>query len=430
MSRPSEATATAAAPGRKQSRPPSRSRAVWLIALIIVVALIAGLLRWATRPQQIASLLLSQASRATGLKITASGVSEYRLRGMPAVVLRDVVAQRAGDPTPVLRAERVELTVPWGTLRSRGRELVVHHVELQAPQIDIAAVDRWLKTRPTTGETRIPTLTDGFVARRARLIGAAWTIESLDIDVPSIAPAQPVRGRLRGRVVAGSTSMPFDLRATLSRPAAGAGLGAVGHVDVVRPDWRMGLDLTLGARPDLSHGIELKHMAMGANALYGGGTNRIAFVLGTGGELSYRGGLLIEPFALVLKQGREIPDLVGRGRLAWANDLQLALAGDIAQWPRGWPTLPPPINRPTGKVPFNLRYAGPIDFSGVSDLQLRNGATRFDGRFHLPRILQWLDAPVNGTPIPPLDGRIVTPRLDAAGATLEGVDIQIVDDAR
>lgn len=430
MSGTPETSAADPASGRTQGAEPSRRRRRWLIAVIVVIAVIAGLLRWATRPQQVASLVLSQASRATGLKITASGISEYRLRGTPGVVLRDVVAQREGDATPVLRAARVELTLPWTTLRSRGSDLVVHHIELQAPQVDIAAVDRWLATRPDTGETRIPTLTDGFVARRARVIGPGWTIESLDIDVPSLAPAHPVRGHLRGRVVADSTTFPFDLRATLSRLAAGAGLGAAGHIDVVRPDWRMGLDLTFRTRPDISHGIELQHMTMGANALYLAGKNRIAFVVGTAGELSYRGGLLIEPFALVLKRGQEIPDLIGRGRLAWAGDLQLALAGDIAKWPHGWPTLPPPINRPKGTVPFNLRYIGPIDFSGAWDLQLRNGATRFEARFRLPRVLQWLDAPVDGTPIPPLDGRIVTPRLDAAGATLEGVEIQIVDDAR
>lgn len=425
MSRPSN---TADADSKARDAAPKRraaGRRSFLIVVVVIIVLLVGLLRWATRPQQVAALVLSQASRASGLKITASGASEYTLRGVPGVVLRGVVARRDGDATPVLRADRVELTVPWATVRSRGRDLVVHQVELQAPQVDIAAVDRWLATRPATGETRIPTLTDGFVARRGRLIGPGWTIESLDIDVPSIAPARPVRGHLRGRVVAGSTALPFDLRSTLSRPAAGAGLGAAGHVDLLRPDWRMGLDLTLRARPDITHGIALHRMAMGADALYVAGRSRLPFVVGTAGDLTYRGGLVIEPFALVLRQGREIPDLLGRGRLAWSSELDLKLAGDIERWPAGWPTLPPPINRPRGVVPYVLGYRGPVDFSGASDLQLRNGATRFQARFKLPRVLQWLDALVDRTPLPPLDGHLVTPRLDAPGATLKGVDIRI-----
>jgi len=61
-------------------------------------------------------------------------------------------------------------------------------------------------------------------------------------------------------------------------------------------------------------------------------------------------------------------------------------------------------------------------------VRLAAGATRFDGRFRLPRMLAWLDAPPRATPLPPLDGHVSTPRLVIPGATLEGVEIEVRDD--
>ncbi|GAB6197197.1 AsmA family protein [Lysobacter xanthus] len=403
-------------------------RRVVLVVVALLVVLLAGLARWASRPQQVAGLVLSQASRALGLRITAKGATEYTLRGMPRLVLRDVTAQREGDATPVLHADRILLSLPWSTLKSRGRDLVVHRVEVERPRIDIAALQRWLATRPPSSSRATPTLTDGFVVIDGRVIGEGWTIEALSADVPRLADGQPVRARLRGRVDAGETRMPFDVAATLARPAADAGLGVAGRVEVRRPDWRMPLDLVLRARPDLDDGLALDALAMRASARYVSASSALAFRFGVAGRAAYAKGLHLAPFGLALRQGREIPDLTAGGRLDWTAALGLHLDGEIARWPSGWPELPAPIGRPKGPLPTTLDYAGPTDLSGVTSLALRSGATRFDGRFRLPRILSWIDASARGTPLPPLDGRVWTPRLEIPGATLEGVEVESRDD--
>ena len=69
------------------------------------------------------------------------------------------------------------------------------------------------------------------------------------------------------------------------------------------------------------------------------------------------------------------------------------------------------------------------DFADVASLRLRRDATRFDARFRLPEMLAWLDDVATGTPLPPLRGSLSTPKLEVAGATLEGVEIELDDPA-
>lgn len=78
-------------------------------------------------------------------------------------------------------------------------------------------------------------------------------------------------------------------------------------------------------------------------------------------------------------------------------------------------------------MPFKLDYRGPANLSGNTGLQLRRDETRFDVDFRLPRVLDWLDQLATGTPLPPLDGRLSTPRLEIYGAVLEGVEIEFED---
>lgn len=416
------------APGESEPRF-RRRRRIALIVLVVALLLLAGLARWATRPQQVAGVVLAQTGRALGLEITAKGVSEYALRGVPRIVLRDVEARMPGDAAPVLRADRILLAMPWTTLRSRGSDLVIDRVELDAPRLDLPALQRWQATRPPTARVRVPRLTGGLAIRRGRVDADAWHVEAIDADVPLLAPDRPVRGHLKGRVVAGSTGIPFDVRATLMRPAGGAGLGVAGTATVVRPEWRLALDLVLRGTPRAERELSLDGFSMGARATYSAGDTRLPFVLGLGGRLRYDRRVVIDPMGLALRRGGVIPTLDARGRLEWQKDLGMELEGRLARWPREWPALPAPLGRPDRALPFGLAYRGPLDLSGPAELHLRDGATRFDAAFRLPRILDWLRDAARGTPLPPLDGRMSTPRLEIPGATLHGVEIEI-DDGR
>ena len=86
---------------------PPRRRRIALLVLTVALALLAFALHWVSRPDRVAALILARVGSALGLEITASGAAEYRLRGTPMLAIRDVVARKPGDPTPLLRAERI-----------------------------------------------------------------------------------------------------------------------------------------------------------------------------------------------------------------------------------------------------------------------------------------------------------------------------------
>lgn len=422
--------ATQATPDHAPPRRTPRRRVV--VAMLVLAALVALLLagRHAAQPDRIAALLLRQAGNALGLEITARGATTLRLRGVPQVVLRDVVARQPGGATPLLTAERMLVAVPWSTLRARGADLTVQRVELDAPVLDLAALGRWQASRPPTTAPRIPTLTDGVAVQRGRIDGSGWALRNITLDLPALHPARPVAGRLRATFTNASVQVPMDLRVALARPATDAGLGAVGRATVVGRDWRLQLDdLRMSGRLRSNAPAGLDRLRLGAWATLAMGDASHRFALGTAGRLAFGEVLTLAPLGLSVRGRDAVPTLDARGRLGLAGALALDLDGRLAAWPQAWPALPPPIGQSASPLPFVLAYRGPTDLSGDTRLQLRRDATRFDARFRLPRVLAWVDALATGTPLPPLDGTLSTPRLEIAGATLEGVDVTFDDGA-
>lgn len=411
--------------------PPRRRRRIALVALVVALALLAFALHWVSRPSRVAGLILAQVGNALGLEITASGASEYRLRGTPMLAIRDVVARQPGAKTPVLRAERIQLELPWSTIRARGADLTVRRIELDAPELDLAALQRWQATRPPTKEVRIPTLTDGLQIVRGRVIGDGWRVEAIDADLASLHPDRAARARLRGRLATGEVRVPFDVHAALTRPAARAGLGVVGQVTVQSQTWTMPMRTRLSGRlHNGDDGIGLDGMRLGADASYRNDDTDLGFTYGLAGPVRFHGGeLRVVPLGAVVYGTGVIPSLQAAGALSFGDTLALRLDGTMSSWPRAWPALPAPLIASTSPLPFVLEYRGRADFSDTTALRLQRDATRFDGRFKLPSFLRWLDFIDRGTPLPPLDGRLTSPKIEIAGATLEGVEIDFAQDA-
>ncbi|GAB2621251.1 AsmA family protein [Novilysobacter erysipheiresistens] len=421
------------------AEPPQRIRRRWrlIIAKGAGLALLLMLLlslSWMTRPRQVADLILDRLGAALDLQISSSGAAEYHLRGTPRLVVRDVVARQSGAETPLLTAERIYLSLPWSTLRSVGSDaggldLTVRRVEVDAPRLDLAALQRWREGRPPAAEVQIPTLTDGLRIVRGTVIGDGWSVDRLGIDLPALHPEQALAARVGGRFVNGDTTVPFDLQLALTRPALDAGLGASGIATVATPDWRMPMRLHLSGRlHDGDDGVGLDGFKFGAEARYLGGDQPLPFVYGLAGPLRYDDGrFTIAPLGAVLRGDGVVPDFVAHGAFAWQDALSLRLDGALVAWPNGWPTLPPPLGQSDSTMTFKLDYRGPANLSGNTGLQLRRDETRFDVDFRLPRVLDWLDQLATGTPLPPLDGRLSTPRLEIYGAVLEGVEIEFED---
>lgn len=407
----------------------SRRRRLALLSLAVLLLAGAALLHWLLQPQRLAPALLGMAGNALGLEITASGVGEYRLRGTPQLIVRGVVVREPGAATPLLTTERAFISVPWSTLRARGRELTAMRLELDAPVFDLAAFQHWLARRPP-GETRIPTLTDGIRIVRGRIQGEGWTLERIELRIPHLAPARPLRGQLQAQYQASGLRAPMDLAFHLARLGEDGGVGLAGLAAPMGQDWRLPVRLRLSGYLRQAES-RLDHAVLGVAAQYMAGATRQSFALGAAGPLAFAEGVQLRSGAFALRGRDAIPSLDATGDLGLGDGLTLDWRGQLAGWPAAWPALPPPLGRSTSALPFALAYRGTADLADIAHLRLQRDATRFDARFRLFEVMDWLDTLQTGTgsPLPPLSGRLTSPRMEVSGATLEGVDLRLDDPA-
>lgn len=421
------ARGASAATGPPRARGKRLLRASGVIALVLLLLLLA--LRAYLQPERLARIILDQAGKALNLDITSRGASEVRLRGLPTLVVRDVVArERGASKRPILRAERILLSLPWATLRARGRDLTVKRVELDAPALDLPALQAWLATRPPS-ETRIPTLTDGLQIVRGRIDGNGWRIDGIEIRLPKLQPQQPVNARIRGRYSNAPTAIPFAFNVALTRPASDTGMAVIGPLTIERGDWRMPAYVNLSGPLHLGGGdLRITPARLGLSARYESGDTRLPFALGLHGPLRYDDATWsLAPAGVAMRGEGLVPTLTARGAIALGRRLLLQLDGSLPTWPGAWPALPPPIGQSASPLPFVLRYDGNPGLSDIAGLRLQRDAARFDSRFRLMDVIAWSNASRGDSPLPPLSGRLQAPRLEISGAQLEGVDIAIED---
>jgi hypothetical protein len=406
----------------------TRRARVVLVGAGIALLLLALLVRLMLQPQRFTRTLLDRTGRALGLEITAGGIGEYRLRGTPMLVVRKVLVREPGAATPLLSADRILLSLPWSTIRARGSELNASRIELDAPHLDLPALQHWLATRPKR-ETRIPTLTNGLRITGGRIVNDNWSIDGIDAALPSLVPGQPVNAHVKGRYLDPPTTVAFDVAVALTRPANDVGLALIGPVAIARDNWRLPARIKLTGMLHLGDdNLRLTPARLAMSARYQARDTDLPFLLGLYGPLLFdEATWSLAPAGVALRGGDVLPDLDARGALALGRRLVLQLQGRMAEWPEAWPTLPPPIGQSTSSLAFALDYAGKPDLSEVARLRLQRDATRFDGSFRAFDVMAWTSAREQDSLLPPLDATITTPRMEVAGAQLEGVEITLDD---
>jgi len=403
-----------------------------LIALIAVALLVQILLP----PERALRLVLARLEPTLGLHIVFDGDIEYRLRGTPQLVVHDVQVTLPGAPAPaqpLMEAERVLLSLPWKTIRSRGADLEIARIELDAPQVDLPTLLRWLDTRPP-GDGKVPTITDGIGIVRGRLDGEGWHVADLSLDLPSLRAEHPVDAQIAGTLRLEALQAPFRLRMQTDRAVDARALQARGTFAIEHAAGRLDTVLQLDAtRVDADMpGFALAPLRLAMEARWNGADDAapLPFVLGLHGGLHVGGdadALRLAPLGIVVRGEGVVPDVTAAGRVAVGSALEITLDGRLARWPAAWPTLPPPLSESTQPLPFALRYAGPLDASAPVALRLEHEHARFDGATRIPAMLAWLDALATGSPVPPLRGTLSADRIDVAGAVLEGVEIDFDD---
>jgi hypothetical protein len=411
---------------------PPRRRRRWLqilIALCIALLLLSLLTTWLLQPKQLVPLILERVGKLLALEITAAGNAEVRLRGQPQLVVRDIVAREPGAKTAILRAERVLLALPWSSLRSGGKDLLIERIELDAPVLDVPALQTWLAKRPPSKETKIPTLTEGLRVVNGRIDNDDWRIESIQASLPLLHSNKAVNATIRGRYVDAPTAIPFDLAVALTKPANDAGVAVVGPLTIERGEWRLPATIKLSGPLHLGEDeLTMVPAKLGVSARYESGETRLPFSLGLHGPLRFdEATWVLAPVGVALRGAEPIPNFDAHGALALGRRLVIELDGALPQWPESWPGLPAPVSKSASPLPFALRYTGKPDLADIAGLRLTRDATDFDGSFRLYDVLDWIDQK-GGSPLPPLDGRLRSPQLEISGATLEGVNIVLDDE--
>lgn len=412
-------------PGAGAPRGKRRRR---LLVLLVALALLAASSGWLLQPERSVPVLLDRVGSSLDLDITA-GSADARLRGTPQLLVRDLVVRVPGTQTVMLRADRALLSLPWSTLRSRGADLVVQRVELDAPVLDVPALQAWLAKRPPGAETRIPTLTDGLRIVDGRIDNHDWRIDGIAVELPSLHPDQPANAHLRGRYVDAPTAVPFDLAVAMTKPANDAGIAAIGTVAIERGDWRLPARVRLSGPLHLGDdSVAMVPATLGVAAHYESGDTRLPFTLGLAGPLRFDDATwVLAPAGIVLRGDGPLPSFDAHGALALGRRLALDLDGALPRWPEAWPALPPPVSASTSPLPFTLRYTGKPDLSDIAALSLHRDATAFVARFRLYDVIDWTQRP-DGAPLPPLDGRLTSPKLVISGATLDGIEVELDDE--
>ncbi len=405
----------------------------WLRALVVLIAALLALSLfggWLLQPKQLVPIILDRTGNTLSLEISADSDTEARLRGEPQLLVRNLVVREPGAKTELLRAERLLIALPWSTLRSGGDDVTVERIELDAPRLNLAALQTWLSKRPPSEETTIPTLTAGLRVRDGRIDNDDWRLENIAVDLPELYPQREVNARIRGRYVDAPTAVSFDLAVALTRPANGAGLAVVGPLTIEGRDWRLPATATLSGPLRIGEDdLRISPAKFGMTARYESGDTRVPFALGLHGPLHFDGATwALEPVTAILRGDGAVPNLNSSGAVALGRRLVLRLDGMMPRWPEPWPTLPAPIGQSRSPLPFRLRYSGKPDVSEIVELGLARDAMRFDSRFRLDAVLGWV-AQSTGSPLPPLQGKLIAQKLEMSGATLEGVEITLDDEA-
>ena len=339
-------------PRRRAARVGLRALAA-LVVVVMAAALTAPLWFDARR---VATLALARADAATGLTWSFDGDPELRWRPQPWLALPRLAARDAEGRT-VLSAERLELSLPWSTLR--GETVRVEAIALTAPRLDLDAALAWWQRLPD-GDGALPVL-DGFAIDRGEIVAPGLRFSAVEIDLPHFSLGVPLRLVASARV----------------EPAP------AGEPPVPAPfDVRLALDaVPLGA--------------------------------------PFR----LDAMAITLSGTGPVPTAVATGRLQPAP-WQLDVAGEIARWPEAWPALPPPLSEGDAPLAFAIAQAGDVAMEAPAAISVRRDGSRIDATLVPAALRAWIDGR-DASPLPPLQGQAILPRLVVEGASLEGVSVEI-----
>ena len=363
----------------------------WSRIAAVAVVLLSTAAWWVNRqlePERLTRTVLARAGAALQLDLRFDGLPEYALRPEPRLVLPDFSA-RGPDGKVFLSARRLEVSLPWDTLT--GGEPVITRVELDAPRLDVAGLQRWLDSRPKE-PFKVPTLSKGLAVSDGMVVGDGWSLQGLSVELPTLAEGRRAQLATRGEVLRGETRVGFDGKLDLATAGPKSDFDLRSTLSLARKP--KPLQATLAARGRYALDEALDSLRLDA---------------------------------VQVKADSPLPSFDGSGALASGKSLAIDFMARLVDWPKDWPQLPGTLAGKGANLPVKLSYRGDTAFNGPLSLHAEREATVVDARLRVPGFMQWFDDRA-GAVLPPLNATLKTPALEFDGVTLEGVELQVSDE--
>ncbi len=430
-------------PGAVAGKPKRRRwpRVLGSFAALSIIGIIV--IAYFLQPTQLTALLLARASSALKLELHTTGSGNYALRPEPRLVLPGLSATIPGSNAPFFHSDKVEVALPWNTLR--GRSTAISSIVLKSPDIDMPALQRWLATRlPSTTPFKFPTLTRGLQIKDGMLRGSSWRIEHLVVALPFLADGKPAKLDARGDLVRAAATSTFALTMTATPAGLGRGiridnahlalkaegeLPSLSAAGSMRASDTFALDLT-GA---MQHVPSLWAKSIDSSFAKPGDTPFSIIASdgppipadGTAPVATVQNGLRLQ---LMLGDAKRQPALTLNGEESMRENLALALHGQLSRWPDAWPGLPPALGSNAAPIVFSASYQGSIFLSDPIVFDVKRADTTLQGRFHIADVRAWIGKKFDAL-LPPIEATLSVPLIDIGGMQLHGVQMDIRDDA-
>lgn len=367
----------------------ARRRKIVLAAVVLGLAFAAWWVNRQLEPQRLTATVLAKAGESLGLKLEFQGLPDYAFRPEPRLRVPNLVVRDPANGQVLLSAKRADISLPWATIT--GNEPVITRIGLDSPVLELPALRRWLAARPPT-PFKLPTLTRGVHVHDGRVRADGYDISALALDLPSLRSGNAATVAGSGRFSKGEVAFNFN-----------------GNLSAATP----GLDSDFSLTADGS----LQHVP-----------KPLAYKLKLDGHYrSDNAGFAVSANSLDFDADSPLPVLRGKAQLVVAEPMQISFDGLLKQWPRDWPSLPPPVSEQASDLLLRVTYRGASSLTDPIALHLEKNATLVDATLRLSDVQEWIAAPP-GSPLPPLAATAKTPALDFDGIHLEGVEVKIHPD--
>lgn len=160
------------------------------VASVLVLSAVIAVY-WLLQPERFTAMLQDQA-RAAGLDLSLASPASPTLFPRPALELKGITLNAHGAGMPILLAARGRLALPWSTLL--GGATVISRLEIDAPRVDLDALQDWfasLPTSPASTTPQIPRIDTGIRISRASVVrGNTTLLDNLALETGQLTPGQ------------------------------------------------------------------------------------------------------------------------------------------------------------------------------------------------------------------------------------------------